>query len=272
MERGLRKIGATVLPTGVGNTEIQAQIILELGVTGFIGSPSFLFNILERIEPLGLEKLRLKRAVLTAEMISASDKKELGGYGIVAMEGYGTAETGFFGYECEEKNGFHIAQGIFAEIVDPQSGERVKDGEIGEVVVTTFNPIYPLIRFGTGDLSSIYHSTCECGRTSARLGRILGRVGGKAAKVRGMFIHPGQIGKLVSCTSGIRKSQLVITQIGRNDNLLLKVETEGETASGTLQEAIKVNFREICRLKLDSLQFCSINEEEDLIVDKRAWN
>ena len=110
MERGLRKIGATVLPTGVGNTEIQAQIILELGVTGFIGSPSFLFNILERIEPLGLEKLRLKRAVLTAEMISASDKKELGGYGIVAMEGYGTAETGFFGYECEEKNGFHIAQ------------------------------------------------------------------------------------------------------------------------------------------------------------------
>lgn len=272
MEQGLRKIGVTVVPTGVGNTDTQAQIMLELGVTGFIGAPGFLMNILERVKQKGTEGLRLKRAVLTAEMIPVSVKKELESYGIIPVEGYGTAETGFFAYECEERNGFHIAEGIFVEIVDPQSGERLADGEVGEIIATTFNPVYPLVRFGTGDLSSISHIACPCGRTSARLGRILGRVGGAATKVRGIFIHPGQIGRLASATSGIKKAQLVISHVGRRDNLLLKVDIEEGIDPETLRQPINDNFQQICRLKLDNIEFCSLKEDEDLLIDKREWD
>ncbi|MGZ9135691.1 MAG: phenylacetate--CoA ligase family protein, partial [Candidatus Deferrimicrobiaceae bacterium] len=197
-DEGLIRIGCTVIPAGVGNTEMQAQVMRELGVTGYVGTPSFLMTILEKAREMGIAPgngLRLQVALVAAEMLPESLRQRFNDeFGIQVRQAYGTADAGSLGYECFEAKGMHIPDEIILELVDPATGEAVGPGKIGEVVVTLPNATYPLIRFAPGDLSIFTDDPCPCGRTSARLLRIVGRVD-QVTKVKGMFVHPEQVGQ-----------------------------------------------------------------------------
>jgi len=274
----LVKIGATAIPTGVGNTELQIQIMKDLKVTGYVGTPSFLMTLVKRAEELGYHfrnDFVLQHAWTMGEMLSSALRKSLEkDYGISVLQGYGTAELGLLGYECQECSGMHIPEEMIIEIVDPQTGREVEAGEIGEVVATPFNKIYPLIRFGTGDLSSITDEPCSCGRTSSRLTGILGRVG-EEVKVRGMFIHPRQVGEAMAKFAQISNFQALVSRIGERDELTLNLELEDETVDRSkLSNDLAKIFQGICRVRADHIQFAikgTIPKERKIILDERRW-
>ena len=274
----LVKIGATAIPTGVGNTELQIQIMKDLKVTGYVGTPSFLMTLVKRAEELGYHfrnDFVLQHAWTMGEMLSLALRKSLEqDYGISVLQGYGTAELGLLGYECQECSGMHIPEEMIIETVNPQTGKQVEPGEIGEVVATPFNKIYPLIRFGTGDLSSITDEPCSCGRTSSRLTGILGRVG-EEVKVRGMFIHPRQVEEVMAKFAQISNFQAVVSRIGERDELTLNLELEDETVDrDKLTHDLSKIFQGICRVRADKIQFVkkgSISKERKVISDERRW-
>lgn len=175
VDNSLNMVGCITVPTGVGNTELQVNILKNLKVTGFCGTPGFLLTIAEKAEEMGLDPkrdLNLKVAFVAAEMLPESLRKTLEDkLGVILRQSYGTADIGSLGYECMEKNGMHLPDDKIIELVDPQMGRQLQPGEVGEIVGTTFNKTYPLIRFGTGDLSSLTDEPCPCGRTSPRLVR-----------------------------------------------------------------------------------------------------
>jgi phenylacetate-CoA ligase len=192
-DAGLRKLGATVLPTGVGNSDLQVKMLLDHKATGYIGTPSFLLSLLKKIEELGVKSV-LSRALVTAEPLPPSLREALEGYGLNLINVYGTADLGAIGYELKSGEGFQLNPDVLIQICDPESGEPLPDGELGEIVATNFNRAHPLIRFGTGDLSKI---DPETGNLAGWLGR-----SGEAVKVRGMFLHPLQLGGVLSDASG----------------------------------------------------------------------
>lgn len=274
-DHGLRTVGAVVVPTGVGNTEQQVKIIKHLGVTGYVGTPSFLGNILQKAKYLGHAPgtLSLKKAFVSAEMLPESLRREFEEeWGIDTKQGYGTADVGAIAYECNEKSGMHISKGIIVQICDPYTGEPLPDGTVGEVVVTRFDPVYPLIRFGTGDLSVLSSDPCMCGRRSPKLLRIVGRVG-SSVKVRGMFVHAHQIKELVSEHPNIKGIQCVITRIEQRDMLTMKIAASkpfsAEEIDGFLKKA-----REKIKVKVDSVVFVPLNEVEGkpIFDDQREWD
>ena len=172
-EEGISELGATIIPTGVGNTETQVEIMKKLGVTGYIGTPSFLMAILKKAEDMGIDpaaELKLEISFLLAEMLPESMRRRfMDEYHTIGRQAYGTADVGCVSYECPEVCGMHVHHDVIVEICNPETGEVLPNGEPGEVVVTCNNKIYPLVRFGTGDLSSMVDETCKCGRTSPRL-------------------------------------------------------------------------------------------------------
>lgn len=278
LDEGLQAIGCVVVPTGPGNTDIQIGIIKGLAVEGYVGTPSFLGIILKRAEELGVNirnEFSLKRAFVLAEMLSDSARKEFEDvYGLYVRQAYGTADIGIISYECSEKNGMHIIEDVFVEILDPETGEPVKTGEPGEVVFTAFNETYPLIRFATGDLSILSDEPCPCGRTSSRLLKILGRVG-EATKVRGLFIYPWQVDQVVSRCKGISRYQLVITRKDHRDEMVLMVELEDEGIDrNLLAEQLRNSIREIMKLR-GEVEFVSagtIPDKARKIDDRRKWD
>ena len=271
-------LGATVIPTGVGNTDLQVQIMRELKVTGYFGTPSFLMTLINRAEEQGYNFRRdftLRRAVVGAEMLPPSLRKKLEeDYGIDVRQVYGTADLGLFAYECSEKSGMHLVEELIVEIVDLATGKQVGPGEVGEVVVTCLDPSYPLFRFGSGDLSAYTDEPCPCGRTSPRLTRIMGRVG-DAAKVRGMFIRPEQIKEVMAKFPEVSRFQMVVTRSGARDEMALKVEPkESDIDREELVKRLGESIREVCRLKLDRVEFMAegaIADEHKIIVDERRW-
>lgn len=276
-EEALNRLQATVIPTGVGNTELQVQIMQELGVTAFLGTPSFLATLIRKAEEQGYDFRRdfqLKRAILTAEMVPLSLKKRFADYGIDYFEIYGTGELGIISYECSRKSGMHVAEEYLIEIVNPTTGERLGPGEVGEVIVTTFRQTYPLIRFGTGDLSSYTEEPCPCGRTSPRLERIIGRVG-EAVKVRGMFLHPRELGNVMAKFAEVSKYQVTVGRQRDRDEMTLMVELTEEVDREKLTQELNQNIQDICRLRCDKIEFVprgTIPEEQDKkIRDERRW-
>jgi phenylacetate-CoA ligase len=275
----LRQLGAIVIPTGVGNTELQVGIIKDLQVTGYIGTATFLMNILMKAEEMGFpfeEKTFLAKALLTAEKVPKSLRKTFEEeYGITTGEGYGTAEIGMFAYECREKSGMHVAEEVFVEIVDPQTGAMVPDGDVGEIVVTHLSRVFPLIRFGTGDLSYLLTESCPCGRTSVRLGEIVGRVG-DSFKARGMFLHEPQVKEVVTKVDGIAKGILVVTRRDLRDELTFKIELNDESIKKEeISRSLESTFKDICRLKIDEIEFCpkgTIDANEKALRDERKWD
>lgn len=274
---GLRKVGATVIPSGASSTENQVQLILDLGATGYTGTPSFLIAIIKKAEEMGYDfrnHFRIKRASFVAEPLQPSLREKFEHeYGIDTYQMYGATEVGDIAYECQAKNGWHICEEVVVEIVDPSIGKQVTQGELGEVVVTRLNNIFFLFRFGTGDLSKVIEERCPCGRTSFRLAGISGRVG-EATKVRGMFIAPSQL-KLVSSRFGELRLQALVDREGFKDFLTIRVETEREGPHrAKLEQEFENVFHEICTVKIDKIEFIekgTLNEKESLIVDRRSW-
>ena len=269
----LERIGATVVPSGVGNTELQLQIIQDLKITGYLGTPSFLMSMIERAESLGVD-FPIRSAIVGGEMFPESLRltfKEK--YGITALQTYGTAELLNVAYECNRVAGWHVAEESHVEIVDPATGQPVQPGEVGEIVVTPFNPVFPLVRYGTGDLSSLTVTPCACGRTSPRLNGLLGRVG-DAVKVRGMFLHPRQVSEVVARFPNVARCQVVVDRISERDHVTLQLELIQDADGESVQAALPKLFQELCRVKVDRLDMVDpslILQDAKLILDHRVW-
>jgi phenylacetate-CoA ligase len=275
-EEGILELGATIVPTGVGNTETQVQIMASLGVTGYIGTPSFLIAILNKAESMEIsieKELSLEVAFLLAEMFPESLRKRfLEEYHIIGRQAYGTADVGCVSYECPQTKGMHIHYDAIVEIVDPATGNVVRDGEPGEVVVTRYNSIYPLVRFGTGDLSSIENGTCLCGRNSPRLTRIMGRVD-QLTKVKGMFVHPSQVQKVLNLHPEIATGRLVVDRVKDQDVMTLEVEVKSAVGEGFVP-AVEETIKEVIRLRgsVKIVEPGTVKEEGKVIEDVRTWD
>jgi phenylacetate-CoA ligase len=277
-DEALLRIGCTVVPAGVGNIELQVQVMKELSVTGYVGTPSFLMSILEKAKELGFAPgagLSLEVALVAAEMLPESLRGRFQDeFGIQVRQCYGTADVGSVGYECAEAAGMHLPDEILVELVDPVTGAPVPTGSIGEVVVTLPNRTYPLVRFATGDLSVLTADPCACGRTSPRLVKLLGRVD-QVTKVRGMFVHPEQVAQLEGKTPEIAAAQFLVTRTGHEDHLEVRVILkEGVLPSDALKERISDAARAISRLRCEAVfaPNALAGKEEQKIVDLRKWD
>jgi phenylacetate-CoA ligase len=274
----LVEMGCTVIPAGVGNTELQAQVMQALKVNGYIGTPSFLKAILDKVVELGfdLEKdLALKVAVVGAEMLSESLRAEFESrVGLKVCQAYGTADVGLIGHECPEKNGYHLFDmEMFFEVVDPSTGRQIPYGEIGELVVTSFNPVYPLIRFGTGDLTAIDDSPCPCGRTAPRLKRLYGRVD-QVTKVRAMFIHPSQVDEVIGRNQEVARCRVVVTRQNHQDEMNFQIELKDDSKEPELLlKKMREDVREIMRLRGEVVIVPrgTIPDDAKKIEDRRSW-
>jgi len=276
----LRDCGATVVVTGTGNTEIQIQIMHDLKVNGFVGTPTFLMSLIKRAEEMGYDFRRdfpLERAWFTGEMLPPSLRKILEkNYKIATAQTYAVTETGgALAYECREKSGMHLMDEYIIEIIDPQTGKQLGPGEIGEIVVTPIhNKAWGLIRFGTGDMSSYITEPCPCGRTANRLVAILGRTA-DAIKVRGMFVVSKQAEEIVLGFDPISRFQIVVTRKRQRDEMTLKIELKSEAIDRRkLAEDVNKRFQNLCRVKVDRIEFVekgTIPEGYQKIVDERTW-
>jgi phenylacetate-CoA ligase len=271
---GLRKVGATVIPSGTSGSEAQVGLIRDLKATAFTGTPSFLMAIIQKAEEMGYnfqKDFRVRKACFAAEPLlppvrEIFEKK----YGIDTYQMYGATEVGDVAYECGQKQGWHICEEVLVEIVDPATGRSVEKGQIGEIVVTRFNDIFYLLRFGTGDLSRLIETPCACGRTSYRLDGIAGRVG-DAVKVRGLFIAPSQL-RAVGAKYPQTRIQAVVSRTGYEDVLTVRVATAD--AGAGFEEAFRKTFREICTVRIDRLDIVApgtMAADEPLLKDLRTW-
>ncbi|MBU2607761.1 MAG: AMP-binding protein [Chloroflexi bacterium] len=278
MAETLTRLGITWVPMGVGNTEIQLEVLRDLKVTCYVGTPSFLGLIIKRAEELGYDFRRdfhLKHAWFIAEMLSPSLRQSFEqDYGLSVAQGYGTAEHGTLAYECLQKSGMHIPEELIVEIVDPQTGRQLGPGEVGEVIVTPFNEIFPLIRYGTGDLSSYITEPCPCGRTSYRLTGVLGRVG-EEVKARGMFIHPRQLQEVMSRFDQISRFQVVVSLHDNADVITINIELKDDTIDKKqLSSSLMKDFQNLCRVRPDKVEIIArgtIPEGSKAILDQRVW-
>ena len=279
VEQAMISFGVTVIPMGVGNTELQVQVLRDMRVTGWIGFCSFLMIILNKAEELGYDVRRdfaLRVACPHGEMGGAQMRQIYEEkYSIISTDIYPTADVGVVGYECQHKGGLHIPEEMFVEIIHPDTGEQLGPGEVGEVVVTPIdNTTYPLIRLGTGDLSSYTDEPCPCGRTSLKLSRVLGRVG-DAVRARGLFIHPRQTNEVAARFPKIARYQVVVTRPQFKDELALKIELTDEAIDKQkLTAEVKKTFQDICRLNVDRLDFVpkgTIPDSAKSIVDERTY-
>lgn len=245
-EGGAASLGCAVIPAGVGQTEMQAQTMADLRPVGYVGTPSFLKIILEKGDELGMDLSSLKRGIVSAEPFPPSLQELFAGRGIDVYECYASADVGMIAYQTPAREGLVIEEDILVEIVRPGTGDPVTEGEVGEVVVTTFNETYPLLRFATGDLSAIMPGTSPCGRTNKRIKGWMGRAD-QTTKVKGMFVHPSQIAEVLRRHPQITKGRLVVAQEGSRDSMTLKCEIESPDRD--LTAAIEESIQSICKLR-----------------------
>ena len=276
----LRDCGASVVVTGTGNTDIQVQTMLDLNVTGFVGTPSFLMALISRAEEMGHDFRRdfsVARAWFTGEPLSPSVRKTLEEeYHVNTCQAYAVTEPGgALAYECPQKSGMHLMDDYVTEIVDHETGKQLGPGEIGEIVVTpVHNRAWGLVRFGTGDLSSYITEACPCGRTANRLVGIMGRTG-DAVKVRGMFVVTRQVEEAVLGSEAVSRFQVVVSRQGQRDEMTLRVELKSEDID---REAVVADLNErvqrACRVRVDRVELVTpggIPEDQSRIVDERKW-
>lgn len=279
IDEALRRARVTVIPMGVGNTELQVEVMRQLRATGFFGSTGFFMTIINKAEEMGIDirkDFNLRLAIIGGEMGGGPIRKIVEDkYGIATRDMYGTADLGLIAFECSAKSGMHIAEGVILEMISYETGKPVKPGEVGEIVITPIDETYPLIRFGTGDIASWTDEPCSCGRNSFRLTRLLGRVG-DAVRTRGMFIHPRQLEPAMSKFLQVARYQAVVTRPATRDNLTLKIELESEEGIDKDQLANELNrvVSEGLRIKVDKVEFVAsgvIPEWHKLIVDERVY-
>jgi phenylacetate-CoA ligase len=248
VECGAHAVGCTVFPGGTGNTELQLQAMADLRAQAYAGTPSFLRIAIERSRELGLALPALRKASVGGEAFPSSLRDWLRERGIEAYQSYGTADVGLIAYETSAREGLVLDEGVIVEIVRPGSGEPLPDGEVGEVVVTTLNPDYPLLRFGTGDLSAILPGRCPTGRTGTRIRGWMGRAD-QTAKVRGMFVHASQVAEVLKRHPEIGRARLLIEGERANDRMALHVESDKPAAG--LAAAVALTVRDITKLRCE---------------------
>ncbi|MFO1299041.1 MAG: AMP-binding protein [Burkholderiaceae bacterium] len=273
-----RRLGCAVIPAGTGQTEQQIELIRRFRPDAYAGTPSFLRIIVEKARELALDISTLRRALLAAEALPPSLRSWFHQQGIeTVLQWYGTADVGLIAYESSAMEGMILDEELILEIVRPGTGEPVRDGEVGELVVTSFNPEYPLIRFGTGDLSAVLPGISPCGRTNVRIRGWLGRAD-QTAKVRGMFVHPGQVAEIVRRVAAAGRARLVIDGEMANDRMTLKCEVDaaqlaaaggGDALAARLAEVI----REVTRLRgeVELLEPGSLPNDGKVIEDARSY-
>jgi phenylacetate-CoA ligase len=247
LESGALALGCMVVPAGTGHTEMQAATIADLRASAYIGTPSFLKLIVEKADELKTDIRSLKKAAVGAEYLSPALRAAMGERGIRVLQSYATADLGLIAYESEALEGMILDEALILEIVGPGTGDPVPEGEVGEVVITTFNPDYPLIRFGTGDLSAILPGQSPCGRTNVRIRGWMGRAD-QTTKVKGMFVQPSQVAEIVRRHAEILKARLVVDNPGGTDHMTLQCEVRGAPPAG-LGQAIEDSIRSVTKLR-----------------------
>src|SRR5881409_417460 len=274
LDESLNLIGCSVVPTGVGQTEIQVTIAKAVGASGYVGTPSFLMTILAKAKEMGVGRLPLQVAQVGAEPFTESMRREMQDqHGIMARQGFGTADLGMLAYECAEASGMHLVEDAITQVCDPTTGEPLPNGQIGELVATVNNRTYPMARFGTGDLTVITDEPCTCGRTSARMLGWRGRAD-EVTKVRGMFIHPRQADEVVARASGIAKYQVVVGREGHQDSLKFCVELAPGASAEAVTPRLEAAIRDVMKLR-GSVQVVSAGSIPDgakKISDERKWD
>ncbi len=246
VEGGAAALGCAVIPAGVGQTEMQAQTIAALRPSGYVGTPSFLKIILEKGDELELDLGSLQHGIVSAEPFPPSLQREFAGRGIDVYECYATADLGMIAYQTSAREGLVVEEEVLVEIVRPGTGDPVAPGEVGEVVVTTFNEAYPLIRFATGDLSAVLPGVSPCGRTNMRIKGWMGRAD-QTTKVKGMFVHPSQVAEVLRRHPEIRKGRLVVDNETGRDRMRLSCEVDH--AAQALGAAVAETIQAVCKLR-----------------------
>jgi len=277
LDESLRMLEATVVPVGPGNISMQINLMRQLHVTGYLGTPSFLMAIIEAAEGMDLDLKKdfyLQAAFVGAEMFPETLRQRLEGkLGIFIRQAYGTVDVGCLGYECLEKKGMHIPEDVIVEIVDTETGKQLKMGATGEIVATNFNRFFPMIRFATGDLSYLIEDPCPCGRTSIRLGNILGRTD-QVTKVWGIFIHPWQVDEVMAKFPIVANYQVVVMRKEYRDEMTLYIELKEEVADKIgLKKALEKEVQEILKVKGEVVFTVrgGIPDRAKKIDDRRIW-
>ena len=270
MESGAHALGCTVFPGGTGQTEQQVQAMAELRPAGYIGTPSFLKIIVEKSLEMKVALPSVTKALLSAEAFPPSLRDWLAERGIAGYQCYASADLGLIAYETEAREGLVLDEGVIVEIVRPGTGDPVAEGEVGELVVTTLNPDYPLIRFGTGDLSAILPGNCPSGRTNTRIKGWMGRAD-QTTKIRGMFVHPAQVADIARRFPEILKARLVVSGEMANDSMTMRVETSSAPAG--LDQRISEAIRDVTKLRgrVELLAPGTLPNDGKVIEDARSY-
>ena len=271
METGAHALGCTVFAGGTGQTEQQVQAMAELRPAGYIGTPSFLKIILEKAAEMRVSLPSVTKAMFGGEAFPPSLRDWYLAHGVDGYQCYATADLGLIAYETAAREGLVLDESVIVEIVRPGTGDPVSEGEVGELVVTTLNPDYPLIRFGTGDLSAILPGTCPTGRTNTRIKGWMGRAD-QTTKIRGMFVHPGQVAEIIKRFPDITKARLVVTGEMANDRMTLMVESSCTAPEG-LHTRVSEAIRDVTKLRgeVEVVLPGSLPNDGKIIEDARSY-
>lgn len=270
LESGAHAVGCTVFPAGTGQTEQQLQAIAELRPDAYTGTPSFLRILLEKAAEAGVDVSSIRKASVGGEACPPSLTAWFAEHGVAVYQTYATADLGLVAFETSAREGLVVDEGVIVEIVRPGTGDPVAEGEVGELVVTSLNPAYPLVRFGTGDLSAVLPGACPTGRTAPRIKGWMGRAD-QTTKVRGMFVHPSQVADIARRFPQVHKARLVVSGEMANDQMCLQVEASG--AHDDLAERIESAVRDITKLRaqVQLVQPGSLPNDGKVIEDARSY-
>ena len=266
-ESGARAVGAKVLPAGTGQTELQVRAAEDIGCTAYAGTPDYLKVILDKAAEMGAQ-LKFTKAAVGGGALFPSLRAEYAERGITCLQCYATADLGNIAYESPAMEGMILDEHVIVELVTPGTGDPVAPGDVGEVVVTSLNRDYPLIRFATGDLSALLPGQSPCGRTNARIRGWMGRAD-QTAKIKGMFVRPEQVADLVSRHAEVIRARVVVTREGEQDAMEVKFEAEGGSA-----EALAGSVREVLKLKgaVEIVAPGSLPKDGLVIEDRRVYD
>tara|TARA_R110002072_G_scaffold3759_24_gene26922 strand:+ start:561 stop:1811 length:1251 start_codon:yes stop_codon:yes gene_type:complete len=276
MDAAARALGCAVVPAGVGNSEQQVAALAHLRPQGYSGTPDFLKVLLDKAEDAGLDVSSIDRALVSGGALFPSLRAEYAARGIKVLQCYATAELGLIGYETADETGAALEgmvldEGVLVEIVRPGTGDPVAEGEVGEVVVTSFNPAYPLIRFATGDLSALLPGHSACGRTNRRIKGWMGRAD-QTTKFKGMFIHPEQVAAVVARHPEAGRARLIAERQGESDSMRLQVEVAN--AGDDLRAALAESLQAVTKLRgsVELLTPGTLPNDGKVIDDQRSYD
>jgi len=272
MDSALDVLGCVTVPGGVGNTDVQARALADLGAAGIVGTPSFVLTLLERTAALGL-RAAVEVACVSGEYLTAAQRQRAReGFGVRVSQAYATADVGLVAYECPAAQGLHVADRVAVELLDPETREAAPAGGAGEVVVSLLDSPYGLLRLGTGDLAAWAPGACPCGRTAPRLAGILGRVG-DAVKIRGLFVHPREADGVVLAVPGVARYQIVVTRPGSLDEARVRLVLRPGLDPAAVCAAVAAAVQERLRLRMtaEAVPEQGIPEGAPTIHDARQW-